>query len=194
MIKGVNTDFVFYQKNLNHSYYKNNLLTQINADIDSLKKKSKHYNEYYDKHKSYTSFYNVADSIVNYGDLCENVIYPCLDNLINECNLKSPKQSRVVSIWYNSYEIDSRHSVHCHPNVDISGIYILDLNGEKNNTIFYPNNHNSNFFPVYMTTEDIDEGSLILFPAHLLHEVSPCKKPKVSIGFNIVSNFNLEGE
>ena len=41
MIKGINTDFVFYQKNLNHSYYKNNLLTQINADIDSLKKKIK---------------------------------------------------------------------------------------------------------------------------------------------------------
>jgi hypothetical protein len=189
MIKGINTDFVFYQKNLNHSYDKNNLLTQINADIDSLKKTSKSYNQYYDKHKSYTSYFNQADSLVNYSDLCENLIYPCLDNLINECNLKSPKKSRVESIWYNSYEIDSKHQVHSHKVCDISGIYLLDLNGEKNNTIFYPANHNSVFFPDNMTTEDIDEGSLILFPSHLLHEVPACKKPKVSIGFNIISNF-----
>ena len=189
MIKCPNTDFVFYEKNSNHLDYKKKLLNEINFDIKRLKKISKQYRDYYDIHKSYTSFYNMSDSLVNYHDLCKNLVYPSLDNLINECNLNCPRQSKVVSIWYNFYEIHSKHQIHNHPDCDISGIYILELNGERNNTIFYPNNHNSFFFPHSITTEDIDEGSLILFPSHLLHEVLPCKKPKVSISFNLKSIF-----
>jgi hypothetical protein len=189
MIKYSNTQFVFFEKNSNHLEYKKKLLDEIFFDIERLKKISKQFNDYYTINKTYTSYYNTSDSLVNYRDLCHNLIYPNLDKLINNCNLNCPRQSYVNKIWYNSYESCGRHEIHNHPDSDISGIYILELSGEKNNTVFYPNNHNSSFFIETIYTEDIDEGSLILFPSHLLHQVTQCKKPKISISFNISSIF-----
>ncbi len=188
-IKYSNTQFVFCEKNLNHLKCKQQMINEIIFDIQRLKKISKKFNDYYSEFKTYTNYHSVSDSLVNYQDLCKNLIYPSLDKLICNCNLNCPKESTVNTIWYNYYESFGEHKIHSHPHSDISGIYILELSGEKNNTVFYPNNHNCEFFTDVIHTEDVDEGSLLLFPSHLLHQVTPCKKPKITISFNISSFF-----
>lgn len=189
MIKSSNTEFIFYKKNPNHLEFKKKILKQISEDIGRLNHSSEKFRSYYEENKSYTSFFHHSESMVEYSDFCKDFIFPTLDEMIDECELCGPDQSVVSKIWYNAYEVGGKHSIHSHPSCSISGIYILELGGEKNNTVFYPNYYNSSYFANEFTTEDIEEGNIILFPSHLLHEVLPCKKPKVSISFNIRSTF-----
>ena len=66
---------------------------------------------------------------------------------------------------------------------DFSGIYLLELN-ETNKTHFYCSGGNT-AMKLLANTRNIPEGSIILFPSHLLHYVTPCEAERATVSCNI---------
>jgi hypothetical protein len=186
MIYNFNTDFVYYDIIKNHSKYKDYFYSEIISQ-----NKPKPNAEYYHKYKCTTSYYDVINGKsdgIYYLEFAKQVIYPHLDILFSTMNLKLPTLSEITSIWYCNYDDGGYHSMHIHQCSNISGIYLLHLEG-KNTTVFY--NHNMNrIFHEEMSTENLPEGTLFMFPSHLQHEVLPSDGKKIAIAFNINCHFN----
>ena len=104
-----------------------------------------------------------------------------------------PKKSNVDRIWANLYEKMSFQEVHNHVTphslIHFSGIYIIDQKG-KNQTSFIHNDFG--YLDTCINTkniEDIGEGTVMIFPSHLLHYVNPVDEARCTISFNITSTF-----
>jgi hypothetical protein len=89
-------------------------------------------------------------------------------------------------LWFNKYVPGSFARPHEHYSVDLSGIYIVHSE-EPNPTIFkqHVNVGNWRYLKEDYTTEDVKEGSVILFPSHLQHWTLPCKAQRYIISFDI---------
>ena len=76
-----------------------------------------------------------------------------------------------------------------HSLIHFSGIYIIDQKG-KNQTSFIHNDFG--YLDTCINTkniEDIGEGTVMIFPSHLLHYVNPVDESRCTISFNITSTF-----
>jgi hypothetical protein len=120
---------------------------------------------------------------VNFDDIIHEVIFPALNNMINELNLNKYTNKRIIDIWCNVYSPGGYAGVHNHSRSDISGVYILH-NEEPNKTVFY-NFSNCMLLNVRKDTTELSEGNILLWPGHVLHESKPCDKNRVTIPFDI---------
>jgi len=179
-------DFIFWTPVTNHKNIKRELLPVIKKNLINTEKAQ--VNKWLCDVN--TEFFSDDNKHIKYINLIVDEIYPALDKMFNEINLKAPKTSNVTSIWYNHYNISQGQEVHSHVGDGsvISGIYLLNLE-EENKTVFYSSTANHVLCKATKTTENITEGNIILFPSHLLHYVLPCEKERTTIAFNIICNY-----
>jgi hypothetical protein len=136
-----------------------------------------------------TEFFCRDQDVAEYLPLINQAIYPALDVMFTELReLCKPVASQVKKIWYNHYdpEVSNGQEVHTHPGSTYSGIYFLSLD-EPNTTVFYSNVASTHAGLVSPTkkTEFIAEGDILLFPSTLMHYVTPAKKRRTTVAFNI---------
>jgi hypothetical protein len=209
MIHYFNSPFLYWEKCDDHFAIKDLILPEIENDY--LKNK-----EYYRDNNSWecnctSSFHSkigeqfdsVNQSIMN-KSLIVNAIFKVYnnmmqrlldDNSINEKEFNYFTNSYLDDLWYNYYQPGENQEIHEHlPNI-FSGVYLLELCGEYNNTVWY--NGGSNVFLCDSTMtfgqkrsidNDIGEGTIIIFPSALPHYVPNTKSKKVTLSFNILPN------
>jgi hypothetical protein len=175
-------DFIFWAPVTNHKNIKQELLPIIKENLINTEKAQ--LNKWLCDVN--TEFFSKDNKYIKYINLIVDEIYPALDKLFTEINLKIPKTSKVTSIWYNHYSNSQGQEVHSHigNGSTISGIYLLNLE-EENKTVFYSSAADYSLCNPVKATENINEGNIILFPSHLLHYALPCEKERVTIAFNI---------
>ena len=138
--------------------------------------------------------FNYPLSLLRENLLLNAIVWNPLDQMLKEADLNLyPKTSNVDRIWANLYEKMSFQEVHNHVTphslIHFSGIYIIDQKG-KNQTSFIHNDFG--YLDTCINTkniEDIGEGTVMIFPSHLLHYVNPVDEARCTISFNITSTF-----
>ena len=185
--------FVYWEKIKNHSEVKKNILPSILEHSEKLNNSlDENGKRYCEKFKCKTNYFTNDTFLINLFKKYEyedTIIWNVIDNLLTREDLKLsrlPKSSNISQIWYNIYSPGGYHNVHIHNGYvcGFSGIYILDLH-ENNPTKFY--NSGNLFFDNTFTTDELDEGTVIIFPNNLEHYVEPCLKNRITISFNIFS-------
>jgi hypothetical protein len=154
-------------------------------------------------------FYKCIDD-----EILTDLVWKPLDNLLSKLNSKPNcpnielTNSFIISGWYTKYDTNGLFKLHSHYEdrtfyngkiykPTFSMIYILNDDNDQNSTKFtIPYGAPLSILPrqefSYDTAynEEIKEGSIIIFPSSLYHEVSPVKIPgRITIAFNIASNF-----
>ena len=132
----------------------------------------------------------------------DSVVWAPVDAMLKEMgekiHLPTPKQSTINQLWYNEYHPGNWQEIHNHINVStaqqFSGIYILDLNEEKNTTGFYSTSTRAAWgdTPFIMHFPDVKEGTVLIFPVELNHFVNPCENRRTTISFNISSDYGTK--
>jgi hypothetical protein len=209
MIHYFNSPFLYWEKCEEHFAVKDLVLPRIENDY--LKNK-----EYYQTNNSWecnctSSFHSkIGGKIdsVNQSIMDESLIINSIfkvynnmlqrlfdDNSIDQKEFDYFTNSYLDDLWYNYYQPGENQEIHEHlPNV-FSGVYLLELSGECNNTVWY--NGGSNVFLCDSTMtfgqkrsvdNDITEGTIIIFPSGLPHYVPNTKSKKITLSFNILPN------
>jgi hypothetical protein len=174
----------YYPKIINElNREKNNFATQVNHNWEC---------------NCYSNFFKRDGEKIFDQYFFDQVIWSVFDEMLydlsnSNINFSSPKKSSIIQIWYNYYEKGMFQEVHNHVSLHqlshFSGIYLMHLQG-KNTTIFT----NDESIPTYpnlnvFKTDHISEGNLILFPSKLMHYVNPCLDNKLTVSFNILSEY-----
>lgn len=160
-----------------------------------------------------TSFSKDLDfnSFLFEDDIVKQIVWESVDSMFEELkSLNVPNSSIVKESWYNIYTEDSQdqyqeihHHLADHPEIynDIeyfpsySLIYVLESQTEKNPTVFFspgPHTGRSATGDIYFDTskhDTIGEGTVIIFPSHLKHYVKPTKQNRITLSYNICSEF-----
>lgn len=194
--------FVYWESIENHHEIKKKYLQKIYNDARA--NETKYRNNRTWKCKVNSSFFDenrITSTLDEY--FYKEVIWKSFDNMLKEMNekisLPFPKESNINDIWYNVYQKGEWQEVHDHYEHSYnhsksgyySGIYLIELH-EDNKTIFYNSDTISSFntnTSIHYSTEHMKEGTIILFPSELEHYVNPCLNKRVTISFNIISNF-----
>lgn len=199
------SNFVYWEKIPNHQKIKKTILNTIDDDI---KKNEFFYREKLKENwkcKCISNFFNKDNNFyetLSNKDFIKSIIWNPIDNMLKEMrdtvNLPIPEHSEIVNLWFNRYGPGEWQEIHEHSPVmnksfiTYSGIYLLDLN-EKNPTIFFDKIParcwGNECLWKNFSTEHMDEGTVIIFPAELLHYVNPCVNYRTTISFNIKSIF-----
>jgi cupin superfamily acireductone dioxygenase involved in methionine salvage len=116
-----------------------------------------------------------------YKDLFYKMIEPYLNEMTDKLKFKSCK---INNIWYQSYEKNSTHEWHVHPEVNYTNVYYLDLPDETIKTQLYDIRENK------IINIELKEGQLFTFPANILHRspINTSNNVKTIISFN--TNFD----
>jgi hypothetical protein len=183
-------DFVYWSKVKNHDHIKESLLPIIYNNLSATD------NNQQGKWLCDVNTEFFDSDCSKYLSLITDAVYPALDKMFIELknlipDLRIPKTSTVLSIWYNHYEINGNQEIHAHGIVEstFSGIYILNLN-EENKTVFF--SYNTSIVQTADPTKQLKEakeGDIIIFPSNLLHYVLPCEQSRDSIAFNILCKY-----
>jgi hypothetical protein len=198
------TKFVYWEKISDHQKIKEKYLKYINDDIE---KNGYLYHKQIKERwhcKCISSFFSQEGFFpeIKKEEFHNLIVWNPMDNMLKEMkkifNIPVPKQSRILKMWFNYYEPGEWQEIHEHSNNNLptastySGIYLMDLN-EDNPTIFldkHPIKCWAGTSVVHtFTTENIEEGSVIIFPSELLHYVNPCLNKRITISFYIDSTF-----
>lgn len=209
------TNFVYWENIENHENIKNILMNEISI-IEPLYK----YNKKYDNGLSHASTNYIPNEdnfteILANNSLLEELVWKPVNNSLSELNSLPNfqqiefSQSYILNSWYTKYDKDGQFTLHNHysDNVKIfdeeiyrptlSLIYILHDENEKNSTEFIlPSAAPISILDVqhqmYNTSDnkEIKEGTIIVFPSSLYHQVQPVKIPgRITIAINIASKF-----
>lgn len=204
-------NFVYWRKVSNHEKYKKRILEIIENNKDEFISHGLVSNG--------ISTYNVRSGInekIVHGnpDIIQDVVWDTLDELINFLNsrentIKTPiKNSCLESAWISIYNENSTVSMHNHYVTEIRKkndieyrpsfvvVYIINDPNEKNTTSFMQpytmSNSLHSMTDLHFHTSDKDEigeGSVLIFPATLHHEVKKMELPgRIIVSFNIWSN------
>ena len=120
----------------------------------------------------------------------------CINTLMQDSSLGAPQNPQLEEFWYNRYAPGHFQEVHDHKvpgnrHTTYSGVYIVEMDErEVNPTTFYYENvpcHWHGGRAVQYRTEDVKEGSVLIFPSDLMHYVKPTKHQRTSISFNITT-------
>ena len=206
MISYFNAPFLYWELCNNHKELKSIILPEIKNDYEVNR-------EFYKKNNVWdcnctSSFHNgeekdlVSEFIFEKTSFVNDIFLAynnMLKQLYDDGSITDYDQQRfsdcyVQDIWYNYYEVGENQDLHEHfPNA-FSGIYLLDLSGDVNNTVWYNGSSNfpcdsrSTFNQILSKHYDITEGNIIIFPSRLPHHVPPTKNKKITISFNIRLN------
>jgi hypothetical protein len=200
-----NHSFIYWEMVKNHNIYKKDILSKI-FEIKNNKALLK--KELFTKYDSYKNYYisikydknsdsliykdDGGQDLINFDTLIDNAILPAFDRMVQEMNLKKPIEREIKAIWCNYYEKGGYHGLHHHEKSDISGVYLLHLE-EPNLTNFY--SYNDCLLQTWSKdTKDIEEGNIIFFPSHLLHEAKATDTARVTISFDIICDVDTYKE
>lgn len=124
-----------------------------------------------------------------------NALSPSLKIFFDELGVEH-YNTDVTEVWKNSYKKGYHQEIHDHPDCDLSCVIFLDDYKEGQSKFYFSNRHSRepnsvwgniiNLHSWYMYPE---KGSLIFFPSHMLHGVTPHNSNKnretISINLNI---------
>ena len=208
-------NFVYWRKIANHEMYKSRFLDIIENIKDVFSSHdliSEGYSTYQDNMGDGVAFANMmADEN---ADIIRDLIWNTIDEMTNEINSRpnTPKVnincSAITNMWFSKYEANSTVSMHEHysnnvytiDDIDykssLVAVYIIQDPNEKNTTKFVQpymisNSLNGMRESVFDTSKenDIGEGTILIFPSTLHHEVLKIKKSgRIIVSFNIHSN------
>jgi uncharacterized protein (TIGR02466 family) len=114
------------------------------------------------------------------------IVWNSLDELLSKLKYKN-KKCKLVEFWWNVYQKGDSAPVHNHGTFGISGVYLLHLN-EPNKTIFFSKSKAllKNYTDIIdYSTNEVPEGTVMLFPSSLSHHVEPAETTRMSISFNV---------
>lgn len=205
------TNFVYWENIQNHDKIKSLMMDKV-LELDK-------YDRSEDSKlitNATTNFKDINNNFHEYfGDeILKDLVWKPLENLLSEINStkNTPKilldNSFIIDSWYTKYDKNGTFGMHYHYNNDIfitgkryqrtfSIIYILNDKNETNTTLFtVPHGAPLSTMPKQqfrLNTADkkeIKEGTVLIFPSSLYHEVLPTKIPgRITIAFNIASHF-----
>lgn len=188
MVFNFNTHFVFHSKVAQHDLFKKEIKNLFKT---ATKEELDHFFV-----NMYTSGFFAGEPKNNSNNKLDQAlleifkkiktqaIAPAFEQMKKEVKMNYGKGFKVCKMWVNSYEPTGTLGPHVHAKCDFSGVYLVDLFRQPNNTIFFTFSQNT-AVPREYVSEDIEEGSVILFPSHLPHDVLPCKRKKLCIAFDI---------
>jgi len=164
---------------------------------------------------------NFSKTLLQCDELINSVVWESLDELIKKLdsreNFKKTgiNKSRISTCWCSKYDKNSVVSCHNHSDVTphsqnfiiinneqyrstFSMIYIVNDENEKNQTEFLEpsmlgNNVSSSAETRFKTcdVDEIGEGTVLIFPSNLYHQVNPIPKSgRIIMSFNIISTFD----
>ena len=116
-----------------------------------------------------------------------------VENLFKEeinlfCNQLSFSEYRVVMSWFETAAQGNYHGIHNHGLVGYSAVCFIDYDKEEHTSTQFVSPFN-NFLTGHTLhySPQVDEGSLIFFPATILHYTEPNKstKERKILSFNI---------
>ena len=154
----------------------------------------------YNKNNQYNNFLLISE--------LTDFIWKTVDSMIQDPIIMSsitadslPVESRISSIWFNSYETGNYQEIHNHVGssaeyidnreyrTKYSFIYLLH-NESKTGTIFRSSNYDAGIKsnPTFNTAEldNFGEGSLVVFPESLDHYVLPATGNRITVTGNII--------
>lgn len=176
--------FVWWKSIENHREIKETLLPLIKREVQENPERFKVPAwdcEVYSSFNCYTPFLNDPGFL-------EKVVWNPLDECLSEVRLSvTPRESVLKSIWFNAYEPGFFQEAHNHIPHSFSGIYLLDVNEINTTNFLY--NLSSRMLSQRLSTRNLHEGDVIIFPSDLLHYVNPTLTSRVTISFNIETNF-----
>ena len=202
------SNFVYWENIENHENIKSVLMKKI-LELDQEKFKDHMIN-------NATTNYTGSDDITKYLniDMIKELVWDPLANLLLKIKLTPNypnieiSEAFIGSSWYTKYDKNGSFRLHNHSSKDhfingkpfqstFSMIYILNDENERNTTLFKDLNLSS--LSTLRTTEfqfftgdveEIKEGTVIIFPSSLYHEVLDVEKPgRITIAFNILCGF-----
>ena len=93
----------------------------------------------------------------------------------------------IQDCWTVSYKEGGFQSPHAHQESTFSACLYLDLTNNQKGTRFILSNYSAETKGTLLYTPSVEEGSLIVFPSHLLHFTTPNleEKEKTTICFDI---------
>ena len=103
---------------------------------------------------------------------------------------------KIEDIWTVKYEKGDWHAPHTHGTANLSAILYLDHDKEEHSaTRFITENVNPLTNGATIMNSYIEEGTLMIFPAHMLHFTTPNKSDKVrhivSFDITVTKRFNI---
>lgn len=207
------TNFVYWEDIQIHDDIKHGLMEKI---VDLEESRYKNLKSKGLIHATTSFQYNIPSKFHEFMDknTIEHLVWKPLENLLSDLNStpNSPNIELIDSViygsWYTKYNDNGSFCLHHHYGEDVfvngkmykptfSMIYILNDENEHNSTQFrIPYGAPlSTFRPqefCYDTknNKDIKEGTILIFPSSLYHEVLQVKIPgRITLAFNIVSRF-----
>lgn len=205
------SDFVYWEKNPYHEKIKDKFLPRI-------MELSKNNNNPFVSSKLNTSFSYSEDLINNNTflkdkEFIDEVIMKAINNMTDRHNSKNTfpiiyTSMFVHSVWWNYYKEGYFQEPHIHNGPPkfvnnrvyyptFSVVYILKDNNERNNLLFQKqppipfsvSGDNINFDTSMV--DEIQEGTVIVFPSGLTHMVKPISKPgRITIALNIYTDIS----
>jgi hypothetical protein len=209
------TNFVYWENVENHKKIKSVIMNKV-LELD--KKEFKDYNpkKIGGIRNATTNYQDHAADFHKYfeDDIIKQLVWDPLENVLSEINSNKSipnievKNSILLGSWYTKYDKDGSFNMHYHYGNDVcrnginyqrtfSIIYILNDPNENNTTTFtIPHGAPLSIVPnqqIHLVThpnKEIKEGTVLIFPSSLYHEVLPTKIPgRITIAFNIGSTF-----
>tara|TARA_B100001113_G_C20894325_1_gene528446 strand:- start:122 stop:727 length:606 start_codon:yes stop_codon:yes gene_type:complete len=133
----------------------------------------------------------------NKDDLLESLIF----NTLSQLSGIKKSVNFIVTSWFNINNHNSYNKKHCHPNADLSGVLYIKCPNNCGNIVFESPSNFQTYKEVESYTEEfLDEnkynhqysfppmeGGILIFPAHLMHEVerNESYEDRISVSFNI---------
>ena len=125
----------------------------------------------------YNSDWDIKPSHINYAYFINEI----KDHLNEMVKFLSVKEYEIHNIWFQQYKKTNFHEWHTHGKANYTNVYYLEL-GENKTRIRDP-----------FTKEDIDinvsTGTVLSFPAFLLHTSPPLKKQSTKTVFSFNTSF-----
>lgn len=202
-------DFVYWEKNTEHEKIKNKFLPTI------MELSNKNNNPFISSNLNtsftYSQELTTDNKFLNDKEFIDNVIMKAITNMTRNHNLKNTfpiiyKTMFVESVWWNYYKEGHFQEPHSHTGPvkiinnkaycpTFSVVYILKDNNERSNLFFQKTspipfrNSGDNINFDTSVIDDIQEGTVIVFPNALTHMVKPISKPgRITIALNVYTD------
>ena len=216
-IKYFPTNFIYWESVENHQKIKSILVDKISKIENFYKHLDPKKLGLTNAHTNYTGIENNNFiEVIDDNSIIDELVWKPIDNSLLEFNSLPNfdkielSDSIIVSCWYTNYDKNGSFNIHAHydnHNVTLhngkyyrptlSLIYILRDENDKNSTEFIiPGSAPLSIIPhqqiMYDTgnNKEIKEGTVIVFPSSLYHQVKDVKIPgRITIAFNIASTF-----
>lgn len=192
MFNAFKTDFIYYQQVKNYEEINDRILKSI-SEVEGTEGRTWTYS------KCKTSYHSGNNQFLSDDYYFNNIVWEPYDTMLAEdpniipfFDNRRPMSSAVSEIWYNIYTKGEYQEIHNHyisSTTDDKGniydcsfcfIYIVELPlDEKNTTVFtrsqnlLPTNSANRQNIATSEIDDIDVGTVIIFPSHLDHYVLP---------------------